>query len=188
MPLNRVWMFAVFVVTVSASLWSFTAQADPQPATICDAQLSDCLYYANLEDEEYYRQLRTDQCYQAYYGCQVSINVCGDGVCTGGETCSSCAYDCTFTSTSDMGTQTRNCSSTPHGTHIAYASGKQMGSFCYYPMYQINAVTCSVYRITQVYNSCGNPPYSNQESYEGTSTTYERVQFGWDIRFGQCGS
>ncbi|WP_375761009.1 hypothetical protein [Corallococcus exercitus] len=55
-----------------------------------------------------------------------------------------------------------------------------------YPTYQLWAVTCSVYRITEHYNSCGNPPYTTQETYEGSTTTYSSMYIGAQPVSGAC--
>ncbi|WP_164014684.1 hypothetical protein [Pyxidicoccus trucidator] len=181
----KTWIFAVFAVAVAVSPWSASAQMGP-PYDPCMWPYEQCMVNASYEGDPYLRELLERQCQWGYEACRQEAGYCGDLVCDGGETCSSCASDCTFTATYDKGTVTRNCSTTQTGTYIAYGEYRQVGNWCEYPVYATYAVTCNVYRITDHYNSCGNPPYTTQETYETSTTTTSRTRISTHATYGTC--
>ncbi|ATB47468.1 hypothetical protein [Corallococcus macrosporus] len=189
MSLNRGWTFAVSAVVVAVSLSS--AFATPSVTEPCHAEYVDCMIIASYEGDPFGRELAERQCQQNYDNCYLqSYGYCGDGYChnQGGENCSSCAGDCTAIITTDKGTVTRNCQVVPDAVYPDFlAGGIQDGGYCYYRVYQDYASVCESYRITETYNTCGNPPYTTQETYEGTTKSFHsRVQVGWEPRFGPC--
>ncbi len=191
MSLNLGWTFAAFTMAmlVSAGSASATCPAGPPPAPVpnsCGTQLNDCLGYANQYDDEYLRNQRTMTCYDVYNTCMYQNPVCGDGTCSAGENCSSCFSDCAQCSSTNLGTVTRNCSSTLLYTDISFWLGQASGGYCYYPIYGYYTETCNVYRRTETYNTCSSPPSSIEETYEGNSTRNYQSIVGTHAEYGPC--
>lgn len=163
----------VLVVSLMAAvLWG-----TPALASSCDEVYAECMYRASLERDERARDYLENECYANYDSCVSQPVVCGDGLCSGDESCANCTQDCgTGNGSYDLGTVKRDCSSTVLGTQVDSFGAYNIGGWCYYPVYYYVSTTCSVYRRTQI-DTCGNPPYV-QETYEGTSTEY-----GWQYAY-----